>query len=202
MASTILLIRHAITQSNLNEIYQGRSEEDVTPEGYLQIDQLCKRLKNTPIATVYSSPLKRARTTASCIAKDKYLPLEIREELKEIDLGLWEGLTKEEICQKWPEIWAQLLFDPGKIVLPKGESFKEVIERSVRVFEELIHLHTHPCIAIVTHDIIIKILVLYVLKVPTSAYHRFQIDCASITKITSLNNSHKLISLNDTFHLN
>lgn len=192
----IFLIRHAVTQFNLNGTYQGTSSEDVSVEGAMQIEKLCKRLQKVDIDVVYSSPLKRARTTASRVAQDKRIPLHLREELKEIDFGLWEGLTREETRRRWPEIWKELLSDPGSISLPEGESFQKTMERAVQVFEELSQKHIEECIAIVTHEIIIKMIVIHVLEAPTHIYNRFRVDCASITTITN----QKLISLNDTSH--
>jgi broad specificity phosphatase PhoE len=193
-----LLIRHGVTEANLKDIYQGSSTEDLSSQGVLQVGKLCQRLSSSNIQAVYSSPLKRTKTTASRIAQDKKIPLHLREELKEIGFGLWEGLTREETRRRWPEIWKELLIDPGSISIPGGESFRETMERAVGVFEELNQKHANQTIAIVTHEIIIKMIVIHVLQASTSIYNRFQVDCASITTVTKPNG--KLIHLNDTSH--
>ena len=80
MVTTLLLMRHGVTQSNMKDIYMGRSDEDVSPEGYHQIDKLSLRLKKVPIAAIYSSPLKEHVPLQSVlpkitILKVKFLPI-------------------------------------------------------------------------------------------------------------------------------
>jgi broad specificity phosphatase PhoE len=201
MVTTLLLIRHGITQSNMSDIYMGRSDEDVSPEGYRQIDKLSMRLKKVPIAAIYSSPLKRTCSSATRIANDHNIKSEILSDLNEIDIGIWQGLSKEKTKQQWPELWNQIMLDPGKITVPQGEAFKDTMGRAIRAFEEIVTANPNKCVAIFTHDIIIKMIVMHVLNAPTRIYHHFQIDCSSVTEITASNKNRKLIELNNTSHL-
>lgn len=201
MVTKLLLIRHGITQSNMSDIYMGRSDEDISSEGYHQIDQLSMRLKKVPIAAIYSSPLKRTCSSAARIAKDHHIKNEIHNDLNEIDIGIWQGLSKEKAKQQWPELWDQIMLDPGEITVPQGEAFKDTLSRSIRAFEEIVTANPNKCVAIFTHDIIIKLIVMHVLNAPTRIYQHFQIDCSSVTEITASNGKRKLIELNNTAHL-
>ncbi len=200
--TTLLFIRHGITESNENDLYPGYSEEEVSSKGVDQIDKLMQRLKNTNIDSVYSSSINRACKTAKQFAKKRNIPCFILEDLKEINLGLWDRLPKEEIKRRWPQLWEQAMDDPGEIVLPEGERFQDTLNRSVRAFQKIAAENSNKCIAIfLSHDVIIKMIVMHVLNAPTRIYHKFQIDCASISKITITNEKPQLISLNDTAHL-
>lgn len=201
MVTTLLLIRHGVTQSNKNDIYMGRSDEDISPEGYDQIEKLSMRLKKVPIAAIYSSPLKRTCSSAARIAKDHHIQCEILSDLNEIDFGSWQGLSKEKTKQQWPQLWEQIMVDPGKITLPQGEAFKDTMDRAIRAFEEIVTANPDKCVAIFTHEIIVKMIVMYVLNAPTRIYHHFQVDWSSVTEISASSKKRKLIELNNTSHL-
>ena len=201
MITTLLLIRHGITQSNIENIYMGFSEETLNQEGFSQVDQLSLRLKKIPIAAIYSSPLKRTTATAERISKDRNIEITTLDDLKEIDFGDWEGLPKETIKQKWPLLYDQIKADPGNIVLPEGESFKDAMERSIKAFEEISSTNANKCAVIITHEIIIKMMIIHVLNASTNIYSRFQNDWTSISKITISGRERKLITANDTSHL-
>ena len=75
------------------------------------------------------------------------------------------------------------------------------MDRAIRAFEEIVTANPNKCVAIFTHEIIVKMIVMYVLNAPTHIYHHFQIDCSSVTEIIASNEKRKLIELNNTFHL-
>lgn len=181
MPTQIFLIRHGRTESNVKSKYMGFSEEDIDVEGYRQANALSLRLKSSPIKAFYSSPLKRTLSTAEIIANPHGKKIFIRNELTEIDFGDWEGLTKDEIKKKWPSIFDEMRQDPGSLILPNGESFSAMQKRAELVLTELCDAHANETIAIITHDIIIKALVIFALRAPTSIYHHFRINPASLT---------------------
>jgi len=123
------------------------------------------------------------------------------DDLSEFQLGDWEGLPAEEIERRWPELWNQSRIDPSEIVLPSGESFGQVVERAVRAFEMILGASSGGQTLIVTHDIVVRILVAYVLGVPNSIYRRLDIDNASLSIIRATDGRKQLITLNDTAHL-
>ena len=84
MTTTILLVRHGQTESNITGFYMGWSGEDLNDVGYDQAHSLSSRLANLPIASVYTSPLKRAYTTAAILAQPHGLGLDILHDLIEI----------------------------------------------------------------------------------------------------------------------
>ena len=201
MITTLLLIRHGQTESNISGYYMGWSQEDLNETGYKQAQLLSKRLGDTPIDAIYTSPLKRARTTAEAVAKPHNLDLTEMDDLIEINLGDWQGLHASDIVKKWPDMWQQSRVDPSVLSWPNGESFAQTAQRSVQAFNTIVQANQGKLVAIVTHDIIVRIMAMHVLGINYSTYRRMEIGNASFTKIVNTDNKNQLVTLNDTSHL-
>jgi len=200
MTTTVLLVRHGQTRSNVTGHYMGWSEEDLDDVGYSQARKLASRLAGLPIASIYSSPLKRAYTTASIIAEPHNLRVKTLDDLIEIKLGDWQGLHEGEIARRWPELWQQSRKDPSGLTMPNGESFGQVAERAVRAFETVVAASQGQPAVIVTHDVVVRIVAAYVLGVTYSIYRRLEIDNASLSVVRVTDSSKQLVTLNDTSH--
>jgi len=201
MNTTIFLARHGQTDSNITGFYMGWSDEDLNEVGYVQARCLASKLAKLPIASVYTSPLRRACTTAALLAEPHKLEPEVLDELIEIRLGDWQGLHTDEIKQRWPELWRQSRVDPSDLTMPNGESLKEVTERAIRVFKRVARANRGKQAVVVTHDVIVKVLVAHVLGVSNSIYRRFEISNASLSMIRIANSSFQLAMLNNTLLL-
>ncbi|OIP26175.1 MAG: histidine phosphatase family protein [Chloroflexi bacterium CG_4_9_14_3_um_filter_45_9] len=201
MTATVILVRHGQTNSNVTGFFMGWSDEDLNEIGYTQARRLASRLANLPIASVYTSPLRRAYATAAILAESHKLELKVLDDLIEIQLGDWQGLYANEIKRRWPELWQQLRTDPSEVTMPNGESLRQVTERAVRAFETVVRANQDKQALIVTHDVIIRVLVAHALGVPNSIYRRFEINNASLSLIRVDNSNPHLITLNDTSHL-
>lgn len=201
MTTTVLLARHGQTESNVSGFYMGRSAEDLNDVGYAQARSLASRLAGLPIASVYASPLQRAYVTATILAKPHNLKVKVSDDLNEIQLGDWQGLHLNEVSQRWPELWQQWRADPSESAIPGGESFQQVAERAIRAFETVVAAESGRQVLIVTHEIVIKALVAHALGVSNSIYRRFEINNASLSIIRLTNGKTRLITLNDTSHL-
>jgi len=200
MTTTVLLVRHGQTRSNVTGCYMGWSEEGLNEVGYTQARKLASRLAGSPTDSIYTSPLKRAYTTASIIAEPHGLEVKLMDDLIEIKLGDWQGLHEGEIAKRWPELWQQSRIDPSGLAFPNGESFGQVAERSVRAFEMVVAANQGKQTMIVTHDIVVRILAAYVMGVPYSVYRRLEIDNASLSVVRIEGGSRQLITLNDISH--
>jgi alpha-ribazole phosphatase len=200
MATEVFLVRHGQTNANVGDYYMGWSDEDLNELGYHQAYCLSSRLADLPIAAVYTSPLRRAHTTATIIAEPHQLEVQALPDFIEIQLGDWQGMHRDEIKRKWPQLWRQSRVDPSEVSLPNGESYREVTERAVRCFEKVVEANKDNQIVIVTHDAIIRVLIAHVLGVPNSIYHRISVDNASLSLIR-ISDQVQLVVLNDTSHL-
>lgn len=201
MTTTVLIVRHGQTESNTTGFYMGRSDEELTKVGYKQVRRLSFRLARLPIASVYTSPLRRAYATAAILAEPHELEPRVLDNLIEIDLGDWQGLHMGEISRRWPELWQQWRTDPSEVIIPNGESLTEVAERAIPAFRRIAETNLGNQAIIVVHEVIVKVIVAYVLGAPNSIYRRFEINNTSLTVIQFIDNKSRLIRLNDTSHL-
>ena len=201
MTSTFFLIRHGQIDGNVTKYYTGLQDVDLNKKGYEQAHKLSTRLSHSPISAIYSSPLRRTLTTASIIAEPHGIQPKTFEDLIEINLGDRQGLYDDEIRKRWPDLKKQSLIDPSNITMPNGESFSQVTERAIRAFETIVSIGKNQHIAIVTHEIVVKVLVAYILGVSNSIYRKFEIGNASLTTIKVREGIRQLHTLNDISHL-
>ena len=201
MTTTVLLVRHGQTESNITGFFMGWSNEDLSDLGYAQAQRLSSRLASLPTASVYTSPLKRAYNTALILAKPHNLEPKVLDDLIEIRLGDWQGLHRDEISQRWPELWQQSRIDPSEVTLPNGESFQQVTDRAVRAFEMIVADNQDKQAVMVTHEVVIRVLVAHVLGTSNSIYRRFEVGNASLSIIRVSDGKARLVTLNDSSHL-
>lgn len=201
MSTTVLLVRHGQTKSNITGYFMGWSNEDISDLGYAQVRSLSSRLAEFPIATIYTSPLKRAMNTARILAEPHKLELNVLDDLTEIGLGDWQGLHRDEVSQKWPEIWRQSRIDPSVVTFPNGENFQQLTERAVRAFNRIVADNTNRHTLAVTHDAVIRVLAAHVLGTSNSIYRHMEINNASLSVIRVEDDRMRLVTLNDTAHL-
>ena len=201
MTTTVFLVRHGQTESNVTGFYMGWSDEDLSDVGYTQVRSLSTRLSRLPIASTYTSPLRRTRTTASIIAGPHGVELEALDDLIEIQLGDWQGRHVDDVRQRWPELWRQSRSDPSQVTMPGGESFQQVTERAIRAFNRVVAANEDKQTLIVSHEVVIKVLAAHVLGVSNSIYRRFEINNASLSMVRVIDGRGHLVMLNDTSHL-
>lgn len=201
MTTTVFLVRHGQTESNITGYFVGRSNEDISEVGYTQVRNLSSRLTGLSIASIYTSPLQRTLNTARLLAEPHKLEPVVLDDLIEIGLGDWQGLHRDEISQKWPDIWRQSRIDPSDVALPNGESFQQVTERAVRAFTQIVAENANQQALAVTHDVVIRVLAAHVLGTSNSVYRHMEINNASLTIIRVEDSRTRLVTLNDTAHL-
>lgn len=199
--TTLLLVRHGQTRSNVTGYYMGWTDEDLSEEGIWQVEQLSRRLGDWAIDSAYSSPLRRAYRTAQIIADRHHLSISPLQGLGEIRLGVWEGMSRKEVKAKFPDMWRAWRSDPSAVQMPEGESIAQVQERAVASFENIIEANVGHQVLVVTHEVIVKLLVAHCLDVSTSIYRRFEVANASLTVIKVADGRRWLCLLNDTSHL-
>lgn len=141
----LYLIRHGRQNSKLCNV-----DVELSSEGMFQAELLRDRLKNYEIDALYSSNLLRARQTAEIINKALWLPIKIREEIKEISFGDMEGKSDEYNDTNFYEFKQEQLKLLEDMPYPGGESGTSVYERAMPVIEELVQSGSKN-IVIVTH---------------------------------------------------
>ncbi len=175
----VILVRHGKTVWNAEGRYQGKMDIPLNEEGREQARKVGEALKDFPVKAVYSSPLSRCKDTASEIAKHHGLEVQVKEGFKEIDHGQWEGMLASEVEEKYPELLKLWREKPSQVKMPEGESLKDVYDRAVKAFEEVVSKHSdEDLIVIVGHDATNKVLMCYLLGTDLDKFWAFkQANC-------------------------
>ncbi|HVM69311.1 MAG TPA: histidine phosphatase family protein [Gaiellaceae bacterium] len=147
--TTIVLARHGETDWNREDRFQGHADRPLNEHGRRQAHELAERLRNDRLAAVYSSPLARALETAQIVAAALGLEVETRDALREIDVGSWQGLTRDEIQARFPGDWEAWLDGAGGWT--GGETYDELQARVVPELLALAARHHGERILVVCH---------------------------------------------------
>lgn len=148
----MVLVRHGQTAWNLSKKLQGQQDIPLTKEGREQAQRLSERLKDHNFEQIFSSDLSRAIHTAQEINKHHNLQVTIRKELRELSLGICEGMTREEIKQKYPDFYEKRKKDRYNTSYPEGESYATAKERIKPFLEELESKYENNNLLIVAHE--------------------------------------------------
>ena len=175
----IILVRHGKTVWNAEGRYQGKMDIPLNEEGKEQARRVGEALKEFPVKAVFSSPLSRCRDTAEEIARHHGLEVQVKEGFKEIDHGEWEGMLASEVEEKYPELLKLWRTRPAEVQMPGGESLKDVYDRAVEAFEEVVsQFSPEDLIVIVGHDATNKVLMCYLLGTDLNKFWAFkQANC-------------------------
>jgi ribonuclease H / adenosylcobalamin/alpha-ribazole phosphatase len=202
VATRLILVRHGSTQHSPQMRYSGRNDLPLSELGERQAAALARRATSFgPVAAVISSPLPRARQTATAIATALGCPVEESDGLIETDFGDWEGLTGEEVRARWPAEHVEWLASVD-VAPPGGESFATVARRVRRACDEIIAAHPGETVVAVSHVTPIKTMLMLALDAPLPAMFRLHLDTASISRTDYYPNGAASVRLvNETSHL-
>lgn len=138
----LLILRHGETDYNRQGRYQGSTDTELNEEGLIQARQAAVDLKQTPIDRIISSPLKRALDTARIIAEAAEVEVETIAEFAERNMGVFEGMTRDEIVARYPEYNGWMVTRQIYAAPPQGES---LLDFSIRLTKGLDILRGYDC---------------------------------------------------------
>lgn len=147
----IYFVRHAEAQGNVEEFFQGRIDCDISKKGSVQLEYLAKRFEKIDFDVIYTSPLKRAVTTANAVNRRLMLPLNKREDIIEINGGVWEGMLWTEIEKEYPaehNLWKN---DMKRFSIKDGENMTEVYERMKAAVDDIVKNNIGKTVVVVSH---------------------------------------------------
>jgi len=179
----ILLVRHGTTEFNTRGIYQGQLDSPLTQEGMQQPQALAPRIHALKsCVTLYSSDLGRARHTAQLIADMQHHGLTEDADLGERNFGIFQGLVKSEIPQRFPEQWALHQSGDPDYVIPEGESQRQLLERVIAAVDRIADRHVGELVVGVTHGGVLGAFTQYALGLDVSAPRRFEVGNSSLSQ--------------------
>lgn len=214
----LYLIRHGETVLNTQQKYQGFMEGDLTEKGIEQAKSLQYIVNNIKPILAFSSPLKRAKLTAE-IALQNYKEnlIEKRiiytEGLKERNYGIFQGYSKNELKEIYPDLFKKYLSFDHDFVIPEGESFQQFHSRVISSINNIIiktlekvkkydlRFSNKINIVVFTHGGVINVFFRHVLGIPFNYPTKFISKNTSINKFIYKNNEFFLELFGYTEHL-
>ena len=172
----ILLARHGETPWNAEGRYQGQIDIPLSPVGERQATALGQRLSDVRIDRAVASPLSRAQLTAKLALGDARAEmLQTDADLQEIAHGEWEGLLASEIQDKDPARLLAWREEPDTVLMPGGESLRQVLDRSWRGLARATDgLGDDDTLLIVAHDAVNRVLLCRILGLPIAKLWTFR----------------------------
>lgn len=194
----VIIVRHGETDYNAQHRWQGQLDVPLNKNGKAQAEALAKHLANEALDGVFSSDLKRCYDTARPIAKSKNLTVIPDKRLREVHLGLFQGLTRTQIQEVYPHKMMRWDNDDS-YVITHGESRSQVQNRTFEAWQEIIKRDDMKTVMIVSHGGAIRMMLTKVLPQTTERL-RFANTSFSILERDNIN-TWQVRSINLTPHL-
>lgn len=158
MKTTIYLIRHGQTETNVTNKFVGHTDIALTELGKRQAQRTAEYLRDKHIDVFYSSDLQRAYYTAGTAAALYGKSVTTDPAFREMNMGRWEGLDQDTIMQQFPEEWNTWKTRLGEAHVQGGESTQSVMDRTFAALERIVQAHPGKTIAIASHGMALQCL--------------------------------------------
>ena len=201
----VVLLRHGDTRLTPERRFSGvgRANPGLSDAGREQVRRAAASplLHGGTFTEVLTSPMTRCQETAQIIAATLGVSVSIDPDLVEMDFGMWEGMTFDEVQDRYPEDlrrWTQSASVP-----PTGssETFATLLDRMGTVAERLASRYAGASVVAVTHVTPVKALVVQALGAPPAALFRMELSSACFSRISYTGGEASVRLLNDTSHL-
>ncbi len=164
--TTFWLVRHGQTDWNVEGRWQGHADPPLNALGRKQTQILAEGLANVHFDAIFSSDLDRAYETACAVGDRQGIKVRIEARLREINLGEWEGLTREEIKKLYPAEWKDREMFPLEARVPGGESLFELATRIIPAASDIARLYPSGLVLIVSHGLALGVLICHAQGLP------------------------------------
>lgn len=187
MSSTtrLLIVRHGHVEGIDPERFRGRTDVDLTAAGVCEAEAAAKCIARLwePVA-IYTSPLRRCIVTGAAISRATAAGAKVLESLVDINYGSWQWKTPDEVRVRWPRLLELWYRQPERVRVPAGESLWEVAARTAEALRFVQETHVGQTVVLVTHDTVVRTMLLQLLEMPLSSYRRFAVDPCGISEAT------------------
>jgi len=191
----LYLMRHGAIEAMEEKRFIGQIDLPLSPDGRKQAERQARRLMDIPFSGIWCSDLKRAYETAAIVSRDRGLALLSAPELREINLGRWDGVAMTQIREQFPDFWQSRGDDIVHFRPPEAESFADLQQRVVP-FIRHIASQSDGNTLIITHAGVIRVMLCHVLQMPLSNLFRIYLDYGGVTIIKDINGMSQIRAVN------
>jgi broad specificity phosphatase PhoE len=176
----LILLRHGETEWSVDGQHTGRTDIPLTPRGEAAARALEPLLSRRDIVAVFTSPARRAVTTAAFAGLSNAQP---DPDLWEWDYGGYEGMTTPQIQETRPGwyLWRDGVI-PGDAAHP-GETIEQVARRTERVLARAAPLLAGGNVALVSHGHVLRVLTACYLRQPPAEGRLFRLDTGTVSSL-------------------
>ncbi len=174
MSLTLYFLRHGQTTFSRANAFCGALDPELTPDGIEMAQVFADTYQATPWQAIYSSPMKRTIATAEPLAKLVGLVPELRDGLKEIHYGAWEGETPEVVSERHHDDYLRWTADPAWNPPTGGESAVVIATRALAVVDEIKQRFQNGNVLVVAHKATIRIVLCSLLGIDVGRF-RFRL---------------------------
>ena len=203
MSLTLFLLRHGQTELSREDNFCGAGlDPELTQQGLEMAEAFTAAYRSTAWSAIYSSYLRRSVVTAQLFSEAVGKRVEVREDLREIHYGKWEGLTKEKVGKEYHDDYISWLADPAWHAPTGGEVAVSIARRALRVVEEIKQQFEHGNVLIVSHKATIRIILCGLLGIDVGRF-RYRLVCpvGSVSVVEFTSQGPLLHTLADRSHL-
>lgn len=178
--TTFLLVRHGANDWLGRGIAGRLPGVSLNAGGWLQAEELVRRLDGRDIGAIYSSPQPRAQETVAPLAGRRRLPIRELSAFDEIDFGDWTGRDFAALAREG-ERWREWCERRSQARPPGGETLPQVRQRAMQALEQLRQRHPAAAVLIASHGDVIKAVLASVLNMSLDDLERFDVAPASLS---------------------
>ncbi len=202
MSLCVYLLRHGETEYSKTGGYCGSLNPELTPEGQQMAQAFADRYQSFPWQAVYASPMKRTIATAKPLCEATGMTMEVRDGLREIEYGEWEGKTQEEVKGQYGDDYVHWLAEPAWNPPTGGETSIQIASRANLVMAEIEEKYTTGNVLVVSHKATIRIILCSLLGIDLGRYRdRINLPVASVSIVQFDIHGPMLIRHGDRSHL-
>ena len=188
MNLTIYFLRHGQTEYSRNNAFCGSIDSELTPEGLEMAKAFADAYSSIPWTAIFCSPMRRTVLTAKPLSASVGIEPQLRDGLKEINYGEWEGKSPEVISREYHDDYIRWSADPAWNAPSGGEMAVRIASRALQVIEEIKQNYTSGNVLVVSHKATIRIILSSLLGIDVGRF-RFRLGCpvasVSIVEFTS-----------------
>ena len=193
--SRIYLVRHGEITQFAPRRFVGQSDLPLTDHGRFQMGRVAQYLLDKEVSRLLCSPLSRCVESAGIVGQALGLRPEAVPDLREIGLGVWEGLSVDEVRERFPGRYEARGRNMAGFRPPGGESFADVQRRAWAAFEAATAELDEP-VAIVAHGGVNRVLLCRILGMPLENLFRLEQDYACVNILHCANNEYRTCMVN------
>lgn len=200
--TTLILTRHGEVEGINPPRFRGRLELHLTTRGEQQARRLGEVIVGRwKVDALFSSPAWRCVATASRIGDAASCPSMPLSGLLDISYGAWQGLTHDEVRERWPDAWRMWREAPHLAAIPGAETLQDVLARATAALREVMAAWHNKTVVLVAHDSVNRVLLCHLLDVPLSRYTALAQDPCCINVIELHDTRVVVRAINETQHL-